>query len=543
MTILCVATSENRLKVIEVDNETGQLVRLIQDIDPIVPPNNHEAADVTQTDEETLGENDTSENNNRKTATAVDKNTFLSSGILGSFSSSENATTEWIERHPTFDSLLYVFTSFWSKRSAIVTTYRILGIDGDQHTNDSNSTTTRIRGRLKKLGSVETKGLHVSHVTFSPDYYYYYSFVENKHKKPPSIMCVGHYMDGSLSFFDVTRDAALNEPIRKIVLPEVRPETRTTSFPNPLPSIHHVTYNPRPSSNNDDNDNDDELLCNYLLVSDTSKQGRVWTFKVDSIGLPISDKPVSFRKVTHITPPSGWLTRILTGSWLVGLADYRIRRCVVHPNGLYVYMLLEFNTSIQVYEMDPVKGRIAGDCLQEIPAIDPNYFGWQKRTGVGIHASAELYVTATEVVVSNRGFNFFGGAAESSVRIFSIQDHGAKLVLKQSLECRGPVRHFIADNHHNHSHRRIDPASTTTTTTTTTTTSSPVTLFVGCSKGRTPKDPNNTSTSHVKDTNSCAAIETYTRRDPEALGGIFERAAGHANVDGMNDITCIAVLD
>ncbi len=539
MTILCVATSENRLKVIEVENKTGNLVCLVQDVDPIVQtaPSNYDAD--TQTDEETFGENDASEGNS---STANVENKFLSSGILGSFSSSDNATTEWIERHPTFDSLLYVFTSFWSKRSAVVTTYRILGIDNQCGGDSEPSSEKLIRGRLKKLGSVETKGLHVSHVTFSPDYF---RCVPNKNskvvqKKPPSIMCVGHYMDGSLSFFDVSRDAALDEPIRKVMLPEVRPETRTTTFPNPLPSIHHVTYNPRPSStdfsNNTSRHNDGDELCKYLLVSDTSKQGRVWTYAVDSIGLPISDKPVSFRKVTHITPPSGWLTQILTGGWVVGLADYRIRRCVVHPNGRYVYMLLEFNTMIQVYEIDPCTGRISGDCLQEIPAIDPNYFRWQKRTGFGVHASAELYATATEVLVSNRGFNFWGGAAESSVRIFSIEENGAKLVLKQSLECQGPVRHFFPDDRN----LRLRP-EVVSTSSDNFLSFSPATLFVGSSKGRRIEATNDGLNNCTKDAN-CAAIETFVRPDPEALGGIFERV-GFADVVGMNEITCIAVLD
>jgi hypothetical protein len=36
MTILYVATDANRLKVIEIDDETGKFVRLIQEIDPIV---------------------------------------------------------------------------------------------------------------------------------------------------------------------------------------------------------------------------------------------------------------------------------------------------------------------------------------------------------------------------------------------------------------------------------------------------------------------------------------------------------------------------
>mmetsp|Transcript_18480 Transcript_18480/g.45784 ORF Transcript_18480/g.45784 Transcript_18480/m.45784 type:complete len:539 (+) Transcript_18480:56-1672(+) len=538
MTILCVATSKNQLKVIEVENKTGDLVRVVQDIDPIVQPAPSNSGVETRSAEAAFDGYDAGESNNSTNST---DNNFIGAGLLGSFSSSEAATTEWIERHPTFDSLLYVFTSFWNKKSAVVTTYRILSVDDHDGIGSESSSERRTRGRLKKLGSMETKGLHVSHVTFSPDNF---RFVQDENakvmpKKTPSIMCVGHYMDGSLSFFDCTRDSALDEPLRVVMLPEVRPETRNTTFPNPLPSIHHVTYNPRPntlkSSNVDDNDDHGDALCKYLLVSDTSNQGRVWTFAVDSIGLPISDIPVSFRKVTYITPPSGWLTRILASDWVVGLADYRIRRCVVHPSGGFVYMLLEFNAVIQVYEIDPYTGRISGDCLQEVPAIDPSYFRWTKTTGVGVNASAELYATATEVFVSNRGFNFWGGAAESSVRIFSIEDNGAKLVLKQSLECKGPVRHFVPD-HHN---RRFCP-EVTSKSSDNYFSNSPVALFVGSNRGRRIGTPNDQSSVNVSDSNS-AAVETFVRRDPEALGGIFERV-GLANV-GMNEITCIAVLD
>ena len=536
MTILYVATSKNRLKVIELKKKTGDLVRLVEDISPIVQPC------LVNDDEENscaeaafIGE-DIREN---EIGTNGSYNKFFGSWSLGSFSSSEAATTEWIERHPTFNSLLYVFTSFWNRTSAVVTTYRILGVDNHNDNDCKTSSKISYRGRLKKLGSVKTKGLHVSHVTFSPDHFRYINNGNSNvnSKKSPSAMCVGHYLDGSLSFFDCSRDAALDEPIRVVMLPEVRPETRNTTFPNPLPSIHHVTYNPHPTTTDlkNKNGNDGDELCKYLLVSDTSKQGRVWTYTVDSTGLPISERPVSFRRVTYITPPSGWLTRILTGSWVVGLADYRIRRCIVHPHGRYVYMLLEFNAVIQVYEIDPFTGRISGDCLQEIPAIDPSYFHWNKTTGVGVHASAELYVTATEVFVSNRGFNFWGGAAESSVRIFSIEDNGAKLVPKQSLECNGPVRHFVPIHHNS-----CLCTETASTSSNKYFSSSPVALFVGSNKGQKRGTSNDQSSSGFNDKNS-ASIEIFVRRDPEALGGTFERV-GFANV-GMDDITCLAVLD
>eukprot|EP00535_Pseudo-nitzschia_heimii_P013386 CAMPEP_0197200082 /NCGR_PEP_ID=MMETSP1423-20130617/34213_1 /TAXON_ID=476441 /ORGANISM="Pseudo-nitzschia heimii, Strain UNC1101" /LENGTH=532 /DNA_ID=CAMNT_0042653955 /DNA_START=21 /DNA_END=1619 /DNA_ORIENTATION=- len=532
MTILYVATSKNRLKAIEVDGKTGDFIRLVQDINPIfensISTDTENASDLESrynAGESRSGENSTDD---------LDEKVPVS-WSLGSYLVSDTGQTEWIERHPTFDSLLYVFTSFWNRSSAVVTTYRILG------DNEDSSTDNRARGRLKKLGSVQTKGLHVSHITFSPDQF---CFVRNdngtmKKKKSPSSMCVGHYMDGSLSFFDCSRDAALDEPLRVVVLPEVRPETRNSTFPNPLPSIHHVTYNPSPyelNSNDENryNDDDQDELCKYLLVSDTSKQGRVWTFAVDSRGLPISDKPDSYRKVTYINPPSGWLTRIVTGSWVAGLADYRIRRCIVHPKGRYVYMLMEFNTVVQVYEIDRSTGRISGDCLQEISVIDPEYFGWKKMTGAAVHASAEMYATATELFVSNRGFSFFGSSAESGIRVFSIENDGAKLVPKQSLGCEGPVRHFVPDQNRGISFGKPFGSSDDCLV------SSPTMLFAGSDTGWGSK-PSSERNAGAINNRSSASVETFVRRDPEAAGGTFERA-GVFDV-GMDDITCIAVLE
>eukprot|EP00536_Pseudo-nitzschia_multiseries_P001038 jgi/Psemu1/321899/estExt_fgenesh1_pg.C_130018 len=516
MPIVYVATNANRLKAIEVENNTGEWVRTIQDINPIVQPRPVSESSSENCDIENVIDNGDGKTNKERP--------WLGWGWWTSRRSVPKAATEWIERHPTF-SLLYVFTSFGSTSSAVVTTYRILGVrnhgsgGGGGGDGDGNAEVEVERGRLQKLGSVATRGLQASHATFSPDFV-------REHSKPPSTLCIGHYLDGSLSFFDCSKDAALDEPQRVVVLPEVRHGTRTTRFPNPLPSVHHVTYNPRPvlvrgSTDTSDTDSaedtkldvidNDKDVCHYLLVSDTSHQGRVWTFAVDSIGMPFSTEPVSYHKVTHITPPSGWLTRILMGPWVIGLADYRIRRCVVHPNGRYAYLLLEFNTVIRVYEIQPVTGRICGDCLQEIPAIDPDYFA-AKATGAAIHASAELLVTNTELWVSNRGIPLVsrGSWATSDVRIFSIEHGGAKLVPKQSLDCLGPVRHFVGV--------RSDRNAS----------GSPTRLVVG-------SDP-----SPHGDESHAASIETFVRSDPEEAGGAFRRV-GCASV-GMDSITCVAVL-
>jgi 6-phosphogluconolactonase (cycloisomerase 2 family) len=265
MTILY-CSSGNTLKVIDVDDVTGNLVRIVQTIEPIIDP---------------LPE-------------GVPTKGFMS------------PVTEWIEKHPTH-SLVYAFTSFWSYHSAIVTTFQIVD---------------PVTGALQMLGApIETGGLHAAHVAFSPD---------------GSTMCVGHHNDGNLCFFDCrSGDEAVGPPVRVVQTPEVRPETRTTTFPRCLPSIHHVHYSPDGT---------------YLLASDSSKQGRVWTYAVDSRGLPSSESPTSVHRVTYVRKPAGWLTSVVTRN--LTDTDFRIRRAVVHPDGNFVYLLMEFNAVVQVYEID-----------------------------------------------------------------------------------------------------------------------------------------------------------------------------------------------
>jgi 6-phosphogluconolactonase (cycloisomerase 2 family) len=237
---------------------------------------------------------------------------------------------------------------------------------------------------------------------------------------------VAHHNDGNLAFFDCHQDDALTGPIKVVVTPEVNPGTRSSDIPNCCPSVHHVTYSPN---------------GNYLLASDSSKQGRVWTYAVNEKGIPANhdgDIPTSFLKVTFVSPPPGWMAYLLS-KFLFGM-NYRIRRAVLHPNGKYVYLLMEFNAVLQVYEIDK-NGKIYGDCLQEIPTIDPDYWS-SKWTGVGMSAAAELYATETEVLLSNRGMKSRVGSAESSIRIFGMEEAGARLVPKQLLETSGPVRHF-----------------------------------------------------------------------------------------------------
>lgn len=320
--------------------------------------------------------------------------------------------TEWIERHPRHKNLLYAFTSFWSESQAVVTTFSIV----DQAT-----------GRLAKLGeSVKTGGLHAVHAVFSPS---------------GDTLCVAHHNDGNVSFFDCSQpdQPLVGPPVCVLETPAIVPDTRTAQFPQCLPSIHHAWYH----HNKSDTSNGDG---DYLLTSDASRQGRVWTYAVDDRGMPVSKDSTSNLKVTYARSSPGWLARTL-GRVVMGM-EYRIRRAVTHPNGRYVYILMEINAVLQVYECD-ADGRIYGDCLQEIPTIDPAYFDGSKWTGMSLNAPGELVVTDTEVFVSNRGLkaptSLLPGRTEESVRIFRLQEEGRKVVPQQCVETKGPIRHFWLD--------------------------------------------------------------------------------------------------
>jgi 6-phosphogluconolactonase (cycloisomerase 2 family) len=155
---------------------------------------------------------------------------------------------------------------------------------------------------------------------------------------------------------------------------------------------------------------------------------------------------------------------------------------------------MEMNAVIQIYEVDD-RGKIYADCLQEIPAINPDYFSNKKWTGIAMHGPAEMYVTETELLVSNRGMTSRLGSSESGIRIFNIEDGGSKLTPKQVLDtttCGGPVRHFW-----------MNEESTK--------------LYAGINMG-TPE-----------------VVHTYTRNDPSCT---FTKLEGEANVD--MDVLCIA---
>jgi len=102
----------NRILVVEVDNKSGALVTILQDVSPVAP--------------NTLN---------------------LKEGIYNGIA------TEWISRHPTLP-LLYALTSYWNAQEACVTTFNI-------HEKT---------GLLTQLGiPASTGGYHAAHATFSSD--------------------------------------------------------------------------------------------------------------------------------------------------------------------------------------------------------------------------------------------------------------------------------------------------------------------------------------------------------------------------------------
>jgi 6-phosphogluconolactonase (cycloisomerase 2 family) len=364
MAILYISTSANKLKVIEVDDDTGNLLQIVQTIEPVVDP----------------------------LPIPLDGKPLPTSGFF-------HPVTEWVEKHPKLN-LVYAFTSFWSSAPAIISTFRI---------------SSQTDGTLTKLGQISTHSLQAAYVTFSPD---------------QSHLVVAHHNDGAVVFFDCTQDKSLDDPVKILATPELQQGTRTSKFPYCLPSIHHVCYSPNGA---------------YMLTSDVSKQGRVWTYAVNSHGLPLDDTPTSSLKPTVICPVDPWVGWLLKTT--MNFPKYRIRRALVHPNGRFVYLMMESSNFLQFYEIDQ-HGKISADCLQEVPTIDPaylrnSYWGNSKWHGMAMNSASELYVTETEILVSNRCVKVpYLGFGESSIRIFDLVDNGAKLVLKQVVETLASVRHF-----------------------------------------------------------------------------------------------------
>lgn len=357
---LYIGTSGNHVGAVQVD-ETGSLIRVLDSTDPVF-----------------------------ELPESSSFNFF--SNLKSSFSS---PVTQWIAKHPKLD-LLYAFTSFQSERQAVITTYQI----------------NRETGDLTKLGVCDSGGYQAVFASFSPD---------------SSLLVVAHHNDGNLAFFDCTAKAnggVLEIPIKVLSTPEIRPETRTTSYPACLPSLQHFYYAPNGQ---------------YLLTADCSSQSRVWTYPVDERGLPKCELPMYNFKVSAIQAfPSAMST---IGSHIMGSPN-RIRRVVLHPNGNFLYVLLELHSLIQVFEIDAT-GKVVPDCLQEIPTTDKAYNS--RFVGFGINLAADLMVSPEQdgLWVSNRGYKVgFTGKAGSSLQFLEFQQNGARLDRKRVVQTAGPVGHF-----------------------------------------------------------------------------------------------------
>eukprot|EP00934_Nitzschia_sp_Nitz4_P000497 Nitzschia sp. Nitz4//scaffold163_size50693//18311//19591//NITZ4_006987-RA/size50693-processed-gene-0.45-mRNA-1//-1//CDS//3329538028//497//frame0 len=180
---LYLGSKDNQLGVVEVDDDTGNLIRIVEIIDPVI-----EASQLPP----------------------------VKAGLFSMRTSSTySPTTEWVVKHPTLD-LLYAFTSFMSEQQAMITTYQI----------------DRSTGHLTKLGTCFSGGFQAAFAMFSPD---------------GSVLVVAHHNDGKLAFFDCTAAAnggVLESPIQILESPEIRPGTRNTEYPYSLPSLHHCMYTP-----------------------------------------------------------------------------------------------------------------------------------------------------------------------------------------------------------------------------------------------------------------------------------------------------------
>ena len=177
---LYIGSGENKIGAFQVDEETGNLIRTVEIVDPVIdrsllpPP---------------------------------------AEGMFSKWKSDkvQHPATEWIMRHPTMD-YMYAFTSFGSQQVAVVTTYHM----------DSAT------GRLTKLGVCSTGGLQAAYATFSPDL---------------SLLVVVHHNDGRIAFFDCNANGGVLEaPVRVVETPEVNAGTRSTATPTCLPSLYHCLY-------------------------------------------------------------------------------------------------------------------------------------------------------------------------------------------------------------------------------------------------------------------------------------------------------------
>ena len=338
--------------------------------------------------------------------------------------------TEWVVRHPTLP-LLFALTSYWNAMESRVTTFRI-------QTSENN-------GRLTQVGdSVSTRGLHAAHACISPD---------------GSLLVIAHHNDGKLVFLNIRSPDEKHHPIIQeepcciIDTPEViwntrRIPRRKDACPG-LPSLHHIQYAP-----NNNNSNNNNTHPRYLLTVDPS-QDYIFTYRVDARGLPTSGIPVSSFACSSPAPIYGWFQRFITNYVLQ--CQQRTRKAVVHPNGKYVYVLYESINRLQVYSInnDGVVDQNKDGCWQDVSTLaddDPcnRSPSWcpTGMVGMTLQCASEVSVSpdGSTLWVANRGDVKVAGISrgESSICVFSIEDHGRRLVHQGVLPgVTGPVRHFL----------------------------------------------------------------------------------------------------
>lgn len=175
-----IGTKENKLGVVQIDDESGSQIRnvaVIQVVDEVLLPPSPE-------------------------------------GFLSRWTSKfTTPTTEWILLHPQMD-LMYVFVGFMSLEESFVTTYHV----------------DRTTGALSKMGLCSTGGLQVSYATFSPDQ----SLLVVCHHNDGILSFFECNKNGGV----------LDEPVRLVKTKEIRPGTQCTDYPNCLPSLYYCQYTP-----------------------------------------------------------------------------------------------------------------------------------------------------------------------------------------------------------------------------------------------------------------------------------------------------------
>ena len=324
-------------------------------------------------------------------------------------SGSSGIVTEWVVTHPT-QTAVVAFTSYGNKHPASMACFKAT-------TSDTGISS------LEKAFELSSGGRQAAHAMFHPN-------MEGE----KLALAVAHHNDAMVTFFQLPKDsipdALEDQPALTIELPELIPGTRhvlgTGTRGLSIPSCHQVYYAPNGK---------------YLLCVDPN-QSAVITYPVDDTGLPTQQEPSSTFTCHTDVPPLGWVSGAIGKAMRVGC---RPRRVAVSPNGKFVFILYETRNTIQVYPLDNESGKIDPEkngCMQEISTLEESLRS-RKWIGMTMQACAEMIVYEDALYVSNRGtkVKMTGSASENSIKVFDIKD-GGRLVVRQTVACEGPVRHF-----------------------------------------------------------------------------------------------------